>query len=102
MTYVQDLEGSRRGVLKIFGVSWRRLEALCCFANDLRASGRRLGGVLETSCRHLGRVLEEFWGRRGAAGKVFLGTSRDIVFMANCNRFSAVWSTSLERFLQRA
>ena len=81
MTYVQDLEGSGGGlepyfwcfgsVLKIFGVSWRRLEALCCFANDLRASGRRLGGVLETSCRHLGRVLEEFWGRRGAAGKVF-------------------------------
>ena len=81
MTYVQDLEGSGggfetyflcfAGVLKIFGVSWRRLEALCCFANDLRASGRRLGGVLETSCRHLGRVLEEFWGRRGAAGKLF-------------------------------
>ena len=81
MTYVQDLEGFWRrlramlfvfgGVLKIFGVSWRRLEALCCFANDLRASGRRLGDVLETSCRHLGRVLEEFWGRRGAAGKAF-------------------------------
>ena len=57
MTYVQDLEGSGGGlesyflcfggVLKIFGVAWRRLEALCCFAKDLKASWRRLRGVLE-------------------------------------------------------
>ena len=35
-------------VLNVFGMAWRRLEALCCFANDLKASWRRLRGVLET------------------------------------------------------
>ena len=48
-------------VLKIFGVAWRRLEALCCLVNDLKASWRQLRGVLETPCRRPGGIFEEFW-----------------------------------------
>ena len=53
-------------VSKIFGVAWRRLEALCCLVNDLKASWRRLRGVLDRPCRRPGGILEDFleaaWG----------------------------------------
>ena len=57
-------------VLKIFGAAWRRLEALCCLVNDLKASWRLLRGVLETLCRRprIRGILEEFWRRLEASG----------------------------------
>ena len=63
------------GVLKVFGMAWRRLEALCCFANDLKASWRRLRGVLETPWRRPGGILEAFWRRLGASWKPFSWSS---------------------------
>ena len=62
-------------VLKIFGVAWRRLEALCCLVNDLKASWRQLRGVLETPCRRPGGSLEEFWRRLGASWTFFSWSS---------------------------
>ena len=69
------------GVLNVFCVAWRRLEALCCFANDLQASGRRLGDVLKASWRHLGGVLEAAWGFLETFFLVFGAISRHCRFL---------------------
>ena len=64
------------GVLKIFGVAWRRLEPSCGFASDLKASWRRLEGILEASWRCFG-------GGLGRLGSALLGLGRDIGFIVD-------------------
>ena len=65
-------------------MAWRRLEASSCFANDFKASWRRLKGVLEC-----------FGGGSGLPGRVFLALGHDIGFIVD---FLSIFSSLEDQF----